>query len=47
MGKTILTIRSRVRRVEPRTEDWRSSNTEKLVDGDKLAKDTEQRWLEK
>lgn len=47
MDKTILTVRSRVRRAEPRTEDWRSSNTEKLVDGDKLAKDMEERWLEK
>lgn len=36
-----------MRRAEPRTVDLRSSSTERLVDGDELARETEKLWLEK
>ena len=36
-----------MRRAEPRAQDLRSSNTNKLVDGDEVAKDTEKRWLKR
>lgn len=32
---------------EPRTKDLRCSITERLVDGDELAKETMKHWLEK